>query len=229
MLEVKLYPHTLTAACRALLHPGQHWVIDNLDWIVTRYLLVRTTLPGQHDLRRTCNVEASAMTLPNSSLAATAVAVCVANDHVMSEGGNAAAATTETGVKRAAADGLLAMKGTGRGFGAEFDDAAPAMSDEHRILQMCAGFPDLEASAVRSVLESVGYETDQALLLLSGMSHEAAQDAEQAAAMEESTVAAAAAAAKANRPCDAQHRSAKRRRPDSLATSAQHGERTMHD
>ena len=138
------------AVCEVIYRPNEfvsstpHWVINQLDWVVTRYLCVQTKAgdgspPSGYLARRGPAVRASSLQIKTGAL------------------GAASSSTRNCGPTGA----------TGSNLG---DSAQSAADDDGpQINGLCQMFPQFESSMIKSVLLSVNGVIDEAVLVLSSM------------------------------------------------------------
>ena len=137
------------AVCEVIYRPSEfvsttpHWVVDKLEWVVTRYLCVQVketaaagsspppAQPPQHP-GNSMNVAASSLTIKTTPLTASP--------------------------RGSAADDVSGDGGDGAG--------GASSADENGLCQM---FPQFEPAMVQSVLLSVNGDTDEAVMVLSSM------------------------------------------------------------
>jgi hypothetical protein len=129
----------LLAVCEVIYRPQEfvsttpHWVVDKLDWVVTRYLAVQTI-----DASAAAGRPGGNMNILASSLEVIQAAPIAAP--------RAASPIDPTGTA-AADDGVESALESG----------------------LCGMFPQFEPAMIQSVLLSVDGDTDEAVLVLSGM------------------------------------------------------------
>ena len=141
------------AVCEVIYRPNEfvsstpHWVINQLDWVVTRYLCVQTKAgdgspPSGYPSKRGCgpSVLASSLRIKTGALGAASSSTHIRDGSTGATGSNL---------------GDLAQSAA--------DDKAP------QINGLCQMFPQFEASMVKSVLLSVNGIIDEAVLVLSSM------------------------------------------------------------